>query len=127
MEWNNLDQAFRCYEAFSLLRCSILKFIRPPLNGFLNCQNISTRFVTRLCLVILAMFCNCAIDIESFTHFLLQYPIFLNERCTLISKFDKNDPQVSKLTLTDLTNTLLVGNPSFTDKIYILFLDATIE
>ena len=49
------------------------------------------------------------------------------------SNFNKIDPQVSKLTLPNLTNTLLLENPSFSDtyqhtyEINTLILDATIE
>ena len=71
--------------------------------------------------------CNFGIGIEASLTFFSSMSFFLNERCTLMRNFDKNDPQVSKLTLTNLTNALLVGNPSFTDKINILLLDATIE
>ena len=50
-----------------------------------------------------------------------------------MSNFNKIDPQVSKLTLPNLTNTLLLENPSFSDtyqhtyEINTLILDATIE
>ena len=49
VEWNNLDQAFRCYETFSLFRYYILKFVRSLPNSFRKCENINTRFVERLC------------------------------------------------------------------------------
>ena len=127
MEWNNLDQVLTYNKTFSLYRCNILKFIKLLPNSFFKCQNISARFVTRLCLEILAMLCNCRINVESFFHFLLQYSCFLNERCTLMSNFNKNDLQVSKLTLPDLPTTLLFGNPSFSDKTNTRILNATIE
>ena len=42
-----------------------------------------------------------------------------------MSNFNKIDPQLSKLSLPNLTNTLLFGNLSFTDKTSTLILDAT--
>ena len=106
VEWNNLDQVLRYYEAFTLFRCNILKFIRPPPNSFLNCQNIGLCFATRLCLGLshfrehkskysfqdaLNSLSNFGTDVRSFFHFLLQYPFF-NERCTFTSNFNKNEP-----------------------------------
>ena len=44
-----------------------------------------------------------------------------------MSKFNKIDPQISKLNLFILTNTLLFRNPSFSDKIIARILDATSE
>ena len=71
--------------------------------------------------------CNCGIDVESCTHFLLKCIFFLRERCVLMSNLNKIDPQVSKLTLSNLTNTLLFVKLSFSDKINALILDATTE
>lgn len=90
---NNLHQALRNCESCSLFRCSILKFIKPSSNSFFNCQNIILiKYVTRLRLGqshlwehklkyssqdILNRPCNCDMDIESSTPFLLQCPFFI--------------------------------------------------
>ena len=60
------------------------------------------------------------ISIESFTYSVLLRPLFISERCTLISNLNKIDPKISKFNLSNLRNTLLFGEPSFTDKINIL-------
>ena len=44
-----------------------------------------------------------------------------------MNKLNKIDPRMSKLTLSNSTNTLLFANPSFTDKTSTFILDATIE
>ena len=44
-----------------------------------------------------------------------------------MSNLNEIDPQVSKLSLPNLTNTLLFGNPSFNDTINTLILGATTE
>ena len=57
------------------------------------------------------------ISIESFTYPVLLCPLFISKRCTLISNLNKVDPKISKFNLSNLRNTLLFGEPSFTDKI----------
>ena len=49
VEWNNLDKVRRYNETFDLFRSNTVQFIRPPLNNFPNCQDISTKFAARLC------------------------------------------------------------------------------
>ena len=44
-----------------------------------------------------------------------------------MSNLNKIDPQLPKLVLPNLPNTLLFGNLSFSDKINALVLDATIK
>ena len=70
---------------------------------------------------------NCDMDVKSCAHCDLQCHFFLNERCTFRNNFNKTDSQLSKLTLPNLTNTLLFGNPSFGDKINTLILDTRIK
>ena len=49
------------------------------------------------------------ISIESFTYPVLLRPLFISERCTLISNLNKIDPKISKFNLSNLRNTLLFG------------------
>ena len=71
--------------------------------------------------------CNCGMDVESSTHFLLQCPSYINERCTLMSNLNRINPQISQTFLQLLTNTLLFGNSSYSDKTNTHILNATID
>ena len=75
----------------------------------------------------LNLLCDCGKGVESFTHFLLQGPLFLNKRYTLMSNLNKIDPQISKFNFSNLTNTLLFGNSFFSAKMNIPVLDTTID
>ena len=144
IEQNNLNQELAHCETYSLFRCNILELIRPSLNSFSKCQNIiDIKFVTRLCLGltpfpelkfkhsfqdILNPIYSYDTDVKSYTHFLLQCPFFLNKsNLSKMSNLNKIDPQLPKLVLPNLPNTLLFGNLSFSDKINALVLDATIK
>ena len=69
------------------------------------------KLVTRLCLGLshlqehkfkhsfqdtLNPLCNSVMDVESSTHFLLQWPSYINERCTLMSNLNRINPQKSQ-------------------------------
>ena len=71
--------------------------------------------------------CNCGMDVESSTHFLLQCPSYINERCTLMSNLNRINPQISQTFLQLLTNTLVFGNSSYSDKRNTHILNATID
>ena len=71
--------------------------------------------------------CNCGMDVESSTHFLLQCPSYINERCTLMSNLNRINPQISQTSLQLLTNALLFGNSSYSDKTNTHILKATID
>ena len=122
---------------------SILKFIRPSPNSFYGGQNImGIKLVTRLRLGLshlrehkfkhsfqdtLNPLCNCGMDVESSTHFLLQCPSCINERCTLMSNLNRINPQISQTFLQLLTNTLLFGNSSYSDRTNARIVNATID
>ena len=143
IEWNNPDHDLRNTESYTLFRSSILKFIRPSPNNFYDCQNImGVKLVTRLRLALshlrehkfkhsfqdtLNPLCNCRMDVESSTHFLLQCPSYINERCTLMSNLNRINPQISQTSLQLLTNALLFGNSSYSDKTNTHILNATID
>ena len=41
--------------------------------------------------------CNCGMDLEYSTHFLLQCPLHINETCTLMSNLNRINPQIFQL------------------------------
>ena len=135
IEWNNLDQDLRSSESYSLFRSSILKFIRPSPNSFYGCQNImGIKLVTRLRLGLshlrehkfkhsfqdtLNPLCSCGMESNP--------PPSKDERCTLMSNLNNINPQISQTSLQLLTNTLLFGNSSYSDKTNTHILNATID
>ena len=50
--------------------------------------------------------------------------LFSEQKIHLMNNLKKSDLQISKLTMSNLVNTFLFGNPSFSDKIIALILDA---
>ena len=143
IEWNNLDHDPRNTGSYTLFHSNILKFIKPSLNSFCDCQNImGIKLVTRLRVGLshlrehkfkhsfqdtLNPLCYCGMDVESSTHFLLQCPSYINERCTLMSNLNRINPQISQTSLQLLTNTPLFGNWSYSDKTNAHILNATID
>ena len=143
IEWNNLDHDLGNTECYTLFRSNIIKFIRPSPNSFYGCENImGIKLVIRLRLGLshlrehkfkhsfqdtLNPLCNCGMDVESSTHFLLQCPSYINERCTVMSNLNRINPQISQTPLQLLTNTLLFGNSYYSDKTNTHILNATID
>ena len=143
IEWNNLDQDLRISESYTLFCSSILKFSRPSPNSFYGCQNImGIKLVTRLSLGLnhlrehkfkhsfqdmLNPLCNCGKDVKSSTHFLLQRPSYIKERCTLMRNLNRINPRISQTSLQLLANTLLFGNWSYSDKTNTHIPNATID
>ena len=146
IEWNNLHHDLRNSESYALFRSNILNFIRLSPNSFYRSQNImGIKLIMRVRLGLshltehkfkhsfqdtLHFLCNCGIDVEYSTHFLLQCPSYINERCTLMSNLNRINPQISQTSLQLRTSTLLFGNSSFrvivTKQIHIFF-NATID
>ena len=143
IEWNNLDHDLRNTESYTLFCSSILKFIRPSPNSFHVYQNImGIKLITRLCLGLshlrehkfkhsfqdtLNPLCNCGMDVESSTHFLLQCPSILTKDAPSWATLNRINPQISQTSLQLLTNTLLFGNSSYSDKTNTHILNATID
>ena len=111
IEGNDLDHDLRNSEICTLFRSIILKFIRPSSNSLYSCQNIiGIKLITmRLGLShlrehkfkhsfrdTLNPLCNCGMDVESSTHFLLQCSLYINERCTLMSNLNRINRQISQ-------------------------------
>ena len=57
--------------------------------------------------------CNCGHDIESTTHYLLHFPLFVNEKSTFFSTLSSLDYTLLDNTDSSLTKTLLFINTSF--------------
>ena len=119
-------------ESYTFFHSSILKFIRPSPNRFYGCQNImGIKLVTKLHLGLshlrehrfkrsfqdtLNPLCNCGMDVESSTHFLLQCPSILTKDAPSWATLNRINPQISQTSLQLLTNTLLFRNSSDSDK-----------
>ena len=127
----------------NIFRKSILKFIRPPVNGLSNCPNPKgIKFITRLQLGLchlrkgkfkrsfqdsLDLFCSYGLDIESTAHFLLYCLTNITERRTLLSTIENTDNNLLDPCEPVLIWTLLFGSNSFDTDANINVLNATIE
>ena len=143
-EWNNLDPDLRNSETYGAFKSNILKFIRPSPNSVFNCHNPQgIKLITRLRVGLshlrehkfkhsfqdsLNPLCPCGSDVESSSHFLLDCPLYANERRALLSTIRNVD---CKLLETEkynvLTQTLLFGNVSFDEATNTRILNATID
>ena len=101
IEWNNVDPTLRNSKIFVVFKNSILKFIRSSPSNVFDCDNHkSTTLITQLRVGLshlrkhkfkhnfqdcLNPTCSCSLDIESTSDFLLNCPIFNDERYTLLS------------------------------------------
>ena len=72
-------------------------------------------------------FCSCGLDIESTGHFLLDCPMYITERHTLLSTTKNIDNNLLHLSEPVLTRTLLFGSNSFDTNANTDVLNATIE
>ena len=71
--------------------------------------------------------CNFGQDIESTTHFFLHFPLFFNERHTLLSTIRSLDSKLLDFTDYDLTQTLLFGVTSQTSSNNFKIINASID
>ena len=71
--------------------------------------------------------CNCGLNIESTSHFLLRCPTFNDERYTPLSTLNNIDYKLLELTKSSLLQTLLYGNTLFNKEKKTRILNATIE
>ena len=108
---------------------SILKFIRSSPSNVFNCNSHKgIRLITRLRVGMshlcehkfkhnlqdcLNPICNCGLDIESTSHFLLHCPTSNDERYTLLNTLNNIDCTLLELTKSSLSQTLLYGNTLF--------------
>ena len=111
-------------ESFCLFSCNILKFVNTLRLGLSHFRQNEFKHSFQDTFNPLW---NCDTDVQSCIHTLHHCPFFLNERCTLMSNLNKIGSQICNLSLPNLANTLVFGNPPFSDKIYTLILDAIIK
>ena len=142
-EWNKLDPSLRNSESFLTFKKNILQFIRPTANSVYNCYNPKgVKLIKRLRLALshlrehmfkhnfqesLNLLCNCGHGIESTTHFFLHYPLFTNERYTLLSTLRSIHCNLLNNTDFVLTKTLLFGNLSFNSNKNLEIFNATVD
>ena len=114
IECNKLAPDLRISDSYSAFNTDILNFISPSQNSIFNCHNLKAlKFITRLRLGLshlryhkfkhnfqdsLNDFCNCVLNTESTSHYLLHCLLFEDERKTFLSniksinqKFIEND------------------------------------
>ena len=143
IEWNSLDCHLRNTPSISIIKQNILKFILLGPNKVYNVHNpTGLKLLTRLHLGLshlrahkfshnfsdcLDELCICGNNIESTNHFLLQCPLYLSERQTLMEKI--RDVEISILGQNEnyLCYTLHFGSDKLSDFKNVCVLSATIE
>ena len=109
----------------------ILIFIQPKPNSIYNCHNPKgIRLITRLRLGLrhlsehkfkhsfqncLSTLCLCGNDIDTYSHFLLHYTTYSNERMTLLNKIKNFNYGILVLSDTIMAKTLLFGDSLLSD------------
>ena len=100
-EWNKLDRDIRNSDSLNVFKLSLLIFVRPVANSVFEINNsYGLKLLTRLRLglshlryhkfrhnfrVCIYPMCDCGLDIETATHFLLRCPIFQCARQSLLT------------------------------------------
>ena len=135
IEWDNFDQDLRKSEIYTLFCSSILNIIRQSPNSSKHIMGIKLVTILHQGLThlqehkfkhsfqdTLNSLCNCGMDVESSTHFLLQCSLYINERCTLMSSnLNRINPQLSQTFLQ------LFWNSFYSDKTNTHILNATTD
>ena len=130
IDCNSLDPNIRNSNSISGFQEKILSFIRPSPNSSFDIHNPKgIKLITRLRLSLghfrghklknsfedtINLLRYCGQDIESTTHFFLQCPLFINERCTLLSTIRRLASKLLDCKNFVLKQTLLFGNTSQT-------------
>ena len=143
IEWNNLDKGITSSESFTLLKKSILQFIRPTPNQTFNCHNpIGIKLITRLRLDLshlrvhkfkhnfldcLNPICRCSKDIETTVYYLLHSPIFSDEGSIFLNNIRSIDENVLNGSGSRISETLLTGFSSFNDTKTTSILNTTLD
>ena len=118
-------QSAKC-DSFNVFKKEILKFKQPWSIFFYNYHNpIGIKHVTRIRFGLshlrehrfkhsfqdsVSPTCNSGIEFESVIHFFFHFPLYSNERCTLLNSLSKIDYKSLGSNDTFLTQTLLFGN-----------------
>ena len=123
------------------VKIKFLKFL--TFSSVFNCHNLQgIKFLTRLrsglrhfrehkfkhsFQNLLNSLCKCGFDTESTSHFLLHYPIYNNDRSSLLSTIRNIECKLIENTNSSLTQTLLFGITSLYTNNNSLILNATID
>ena len=113
-------------KSISIFKINVLKFIRPKPNTVYYCHNPKgIRLLTRLCLGLshlrkhkfkhsfqdcLNPLCFCSNEIETSTHYLLDYPTYTKERMTLLNKIKRINCGILEFSDAFVTKILLLGD-----------------
>ena len=143
IEWNNLAPDLSNSDSYSAFEKNILNFIRPSPNSRFNCYNPKAlKFSTRLRLGLshlryhkfkhnfqdsLNPLCNCGLNAESTSHYLLHCPLFADERETFLSNIKSINHKFLEQNDSTLAQTLLFGDPASSVETNTLVLNATIQ
>ena len=128
-EWNKLDCDIRNSHALNIFKLSLLKFVRPVANSVFDINNpYGLKLLTRLHLGLSHLryhkfrhnfqdcinpMCDCGLETETTTHFLLHCPLFQSARQSLLMNIKKIDESILKKHDELITKTLLYGDDKF--------------
>ena len=111
-EWNKLDRDIRNSDSLNIFKLSLLKFARPVVNSVFDINNpYGLKLLTRLLLGLSHLryhkfrhnfqdciypICDCGLEIETATYFLLHCPLFQSARQSLLMNIKKIDESILK-------------------------------
>ena len=125
-EWNKLDCDIRNSDSLNIFKLSLLKFVRPVANSVFDINNpYGLKLLIRLRLGLSHLryhkfrhsfqdcinpMCDCGLETETTTHFLLHCPLFQSARQSLLMNIKKTDESILKKHDELITKTLLYGD-----------------
>ena len=128
-EWNKLDRDIRNGDSLNVFKLSLLKFVRPVANSVFEINNpYGLKLLTRLRLGLSHLcyhkfrhnfqdfinpICDCGLEIETTSHFLLHCPLFQSARQCILIDIKKINESILKAHDELVTKTLLYGNDKF--------------
>ena len=128
-EWNKLDCDIRNSDSLNIFKLSILKFVRPVANSVFDINNpYGLKLLIRLRLGLSHLrfhkfrhdfqdcinpICDCGLETETKTHFLLHCPLFQSARQSFLMNIKKIDESILKKHDELITKTLLYGDDKF--------------
>ena len=142
-EWRSLDINIRNSSAINVFKKEILKFIRPELNSTIDINDTKgLKLLTRLRLELshlgnhkfrhnfqdcVSPMCSCGQEIETITHFLLQWPNHHCARKTFFQKINQVSGTILKQGNSTITKILLFGDNKLDFGTNKILLKSTIE
>ena len=142
-EWNKLDCDIRNSDSLNIFKLSLLKFVRPVANSVFDINNpYGLKLLIRLRLGLSHLryhkfkhnfqdcinpMCDCGLETEITTHFLLHCPLFQSARQSLLMNIKKTDESILKKHDELITKTLLYGDDKFDFSCNKSIISSTIE